>query len=299
MSAPPGEPPTFLRSLGSEEPLVTVELRPPRADLAAANGLDAWIDTHHAVNRLTRAGRFVFLTDNAVGTDEEENLAYLESNFADETDVARVVPFLTTKHSLEYCLTFAQRAWAGGVRAMTVLGGDQSVGPPRCVPHSYVLRRLIRDRIPGLPLGGWANPHGDPELQATYLTEPKNTIDFFLSQVASHHSARGVERLVRELEDRGTGLPGVYGIFYYRSANPATLERLGRFLPVPAEAITREFDAGATPQEFCARSFRALRDAGVRHVYVSNLPLRSAAGTVSNLPLRSAAGTLQEILERI
>jgi hypothetical protein len=287
VNGPAEEASTFIGALRGTEPRVTVELRPPRADLAGADGLDAWIDTHHAVSELTHAGRFVFLTDNAVGAAEEENLAYLESHLADEADVTRVVPFLTTKHTLEYCLTYARRAWVRGVRAMTVLGGDQSIGPPRCVEHSYMLRRLIRDRVPELPLGGWANPHGDAAQQATYLTGPENTIDFFLSQVASHHSAGGVEQLVRELEDRDAALPGVYGIFYFRSANPVTLERLGRFLPVPAEAITREFEAGATPQEFCARSLRALRDAGVRHVYVSNLPVRSAAQT------------LGEILERV
>jgi len=276
----------FLAALRGAEPLVSVELRPPRADLDGAKRLDAWIDSHHAVNRLTRSGRFVFLTDNAVGTDEEENLAYLESSFADEADVARVIPFLTTKHTLEYCLTYAQRAWARGVRAMTVLGGDRDVGPPRCVPHSHVLRRLIHDRIPGLALGGWANPHGDVAQQATYLTDPENTIDFFLSQVASHHSGAGVETLVRELEDREADLPGVYGIFYYRSARPATLQRLGQFLPVPGEEITREFEAGATPQEFCARSLRALRGAGARHIYVSNLPIRHAARTLEEVLAR-------------
>jgi hypothetical protein len=265
---------------------VTVELRPPRADLGGSGRLDVWIDTHHAVTRLTRAGRFVFLTDNAVGTEEEENLAYLESSFADEADVARVVPFLTTKHTLEYCLTYAQRAWGRGVRAMTVLGGDKTVGPPRCVPHSYMLRALIRKRAPGLALGGWANPHRDAAQQSIYLTESPDTIDFFLSQVVSHHSAGGVEALEKELDARGADLPGVYGIFFYRSANPDTLRRLSRFLPVPAEEIVREFESGVTPEEFCARTLRALRNAGARHVYVSNLPIRGAARTLDEVLAR-------------
>ena len=45
------------------------ELRPPRAELAATEGMDAWIDTYHAVRQLTRRETFVFLTDSAVGAD--------------------------------------------------------------------------------------------------------------------------------------------------------------------------------------------------------------------------------------
>ena len=39
-------------------------------------------------------------------------------------------------------------------------------------------------------------------------------------------------------------LPGVFGVFFYRSANPRTLEALKGFLPVPAEGLTREFASG-------------------------------------------------------
>jgi hypothetical protein len=47
---------------------------------------------------------------------------------------------------------------------------------------------------------------------------------------------------------------------------------LNGFLPVPAEELTREFGAGATPEEVCGRTLRALLDAGARHFYISNLP---------------------------
>jgi hypothetical protein len=63
----------------------------------------------------------------------------------------------------------------------------------------------------------------------------------------------------------------VFGVFLYRSANPATLEKLRRFFPVPAAEITREFEAGAAPEEVCLRTIRALREVGVEKVYVSNL----------------------------
>jgi hypothetical protein len=75
----------------------------------------------------------------------------------------------------------------------------------------------------------------------------------------------------------------MFGLFYYRSANPRTLAALKDFLPVPAEQLTREFAEGATPDEVCARSIRALTEAGVRHFYLSNLPVGRAAPTLSRI----------------
>ena len=57
----------------------------------------------------------------------------------------------------------------------------------------------------------------------------------------------------------------------YRSANPATLARLADFFPVPAAELTREFEAGLTPEEICAKTVRALREVGADKVYLSNL----------------------------
>src|SRR5918997_6067701 len=102
--------PGLLDTLRSDTPLVAAELRPPRAELEASASMDAWIDTYHAVRSLTRGGTFVFLTDSAVGLKEEDNLRHLVINLG--TDVARsgVVPFLTCKHPLDYCLSYADRA---------------------------------------------------------------------------------------------------------------------------------------------------------------------------------------------
>ena len=275
----------LLERLAAPGPLVTVELRPPASDLGPERSMDAWIDMHHAVGRLSRSERFVFVTDNAVGSAEEENLAHLGANLAEGVDPRRVVPFLTCKHTLDYCLVYAERAAALGFRALTVLGGDRSVGPPRCVPHAWQLRRLIRARVPGLALGGWANPHRDAGEQVGWLAEElarrdapdggtaDPTPDFFLTQVVSHHSAREVEAFVRELGRRGVGIGGVFGVFLYRSANPATLARLSAFFPVPAAELTREFERGLEPEDVCAASIRALREVGAEKVYVSNLGL--------------------------
>jgi hypothetical protein len=236
--------------------------------------MDAWIDMHHAVRRLTAAEHFVFVTDNAVASEEEENLAHLVANLGNDGDPTRIVPFLTLKHSIEYCQMYADRAAAGGFDALTVLGGDRSGGPPRCLPHANALRARIRARVPSLALGGWANPHRDPAEQADFLADPAVHADFFLTQVVSHHSAGRVEALIRALETRGVDLPGVFGVFFFRSARATTLSHLSEFFPVPTEALTREFESGVHPEEFCARSIRALLNAGATRIYVSNLGLK-------------------------
>lgn len=269
-------PDDVVRELGGSGPVVAVELRPPRTDLDAAAGMDAWIDLNHAVRRFTSGGRFVFLTDDAVGQSEEESLGHLAANLDAGAERRRLVPFLTCKHPLDYCLLYAERAAAMGLAALTVVGGDTRVGPPRCVDHAWQLRKRLRARVPTLALGGWANPFRNPEEQAGYLAAPEFTGDFFLTQVVSHHDPGHLEELLSRVRERGVGQPALAGVFHYRSANAATLERLGAFFPVPAAALAREFGAGASPDEVTARSVRAALDAGVEGVYVSNLPLRSA-----------------------
>lgn len=266
--------PAVLERLRERGPLVAVELRPPRLGLSGAEGMDTWIDMYHAVRRLTRRDTVVFLTDNAVGEAEEENLQHLTTNLAGEVSLAKLVPFLTSKHPLEYCLMYAARAASHGFPALTVLGGDRTVGPPRCVEYAYLLRQLIRKRQPELTLGGWANPHRKAAEQVDFLLGPQFSAEFYLTQVVSHHSIREVEAFVTEARRRGVPHPGVFGVFVYRSANPGTLEKLRQFFPVPAAEVTREFGQGRSPEEICARSIRALREVGAEKVYVSNLGVK-------------------------
>jgi len=266
----------LLSALGAGASVFAAELRPPRAELAAGEGMDAWIDTYHSVRRLTRQGTYVFLTDSAVGLPEEDNLRHLVTNLGRDVPRERIVPFLTTKHALEYCLSYAERAQQHGFPALVVLGGDKSVGLPRSVPHAWQLRKMVRERAPRLALGGWANPHADAERQIDFLADADFHAEFYLTQVVSHHDADRVGRFVRAAERRGLALPGMFGVFFYRSANPRTLDALRSFLPVPAEPLTREFAAGAQPEEICARTIRALIDVGARHFYISNLPVARA-----------------------
>lgn len=281
--------PTLLQTLNSGQSVIAAELRPPRAELESSASMDAWIDTYHAVRSLTRGGTTVFLTDSAVGLKEEDNLRHLVINLGSDVPRSAVIPFLTCKHPLDYCLAYADRAHQHGFDALVVLGGDRSVGPPRCVEHAWQLRAQIRRRVPDLVLGGWANPHGDCASQVGHLLDEQANAEFYLTQIVSHHSLAGVERFLSEASRRGLEAQGLFGLFYYRSANPRTLSALGGFLPVPAGELTREFAEGATPEEVCARSLRALSAVGARHFYISNLPLGRAAPTLRRIMTLAAA----------
>ena len=273
----------LLSALQSGASVFAAELRPPRAELATAEGMDAWIDTYHAVRRLTRQGTFVFLTDSAVGAAEEDNLRHLVTNLGLDVPRERIVPFLTTKHAIEYCLSYADRAHQSGFPALVVLGGDKTIGTPRSVEHAWQLRQMLRQRDHALTLGGWANPHADPERQVDFLVAKDAHAEFYLTQVVSHHHADQVARFLRAAEQRGLTLPGIFGVFYYRSANPRTLDALKGFLPVPVEGLTREFAEGATPEDVCAKTIRTLMDVGARHFYISNLPVLRAQHVLADI----------------
>jgi 5,10-methylenetetrahydrofolate reductase len=272
---------SLLEALRTSSSVIAAELRPPRAELGSVEGMDAWIDMYHAVRGLTRQEVRVFLTDSAVGTQEENNLRHLVTNLGRDVPRDRVVPFLTSKHSLEFCLTYAEQAWQSGFTSLVVLGGDKAVGRPRCVEHAWELRQAIRAREPHLTLGGWANPHADAARQVDFIADERFTAEFYLTQIVSHLNLAPVERFLAETRRRGADqIPGMFGVFYYRSANPRTLRVLSQVLPVPIEGLEAEFAAGRTPVDVCARTLRAMMDIGVRHFYISNLPLLGAQATL-------------------
>jgi hypothetical protein len=281
---------TLLDSLRSGRTIIAAELRPPRAELGSLEGMDAWIDMYHASRSLTRQDVAVFLTDSAVGTQEENNLRHLVTNLGRDVPRDHVVPFLTSKHSLDFCLAYAEQAWQNGFPSLVVLGGDKSVGRPRCVEHAWELRRHIRAREPRLTLGGWANPYGDPVRQVQYIADAEFAAEFYLTQIVSHLNVAPVARFVDEVRRRGLDdVPGMFGVFYYRSPNPKTLALLSQFLPVPVGGLAAEFASGATPVDICARTLRAMIDVGARHFYISNLPLLNAASTLNAILERVGA----------
>ena len=246
-------------------------------------GMDAWIDTYHAVRSLARRDVRVFLTDSAVGTQEENNLRHLVTNLGRDVTREHVIPFLTSKHLVEFCLSYAEQAWQHGFPSLVVLGGDKRVGRPRCVEHAWQLRAQIRAREPRLTLGGWANPYADAAQQVEYMTDDRFNAEYYLTQIVSHLDIAPVERFVEQTRRSRISKPGMFGVFYYRSANLKTLGALSQFLPVPIEGLSREFAAGATSVDICARTMRAMMDVGARHFYISNLPLHTAASTLSEI----------------
>ena len=145
------------------------------------------------------------------------------------------------------------------------------------------VREKIRAREPRLTLGGWANPYGDAASQVDYMIGDCFNAEYYLTQIVSHLNVAPVERFVNEAQRRGITMPGMFGVFYYRSANARTLAALEQFLPVPAGGLSREFAAGATPTEVCARTLRAMMEIGARHFYISNLPLHAAASTLGEI----------------
>ncbi len=275
---------SLLESLKKGEELFSAELRPPRAHSPGLQSMDDWIDTYHSIRRLNVAGFHVFITDNAVGRAEEENLRHLVTNLGPDARRSHIIPFLTSKHPLDYCLRYAERAYEQGFRTLVVLGGDRHDGIPRCVEHAIQLRRIIRRSVPSLILGGWANPHADLSEQTDYLMRGREETDFFLTQVVSHHDAEAVERFLELIGRRGIEIPGIFGVFYYRSARKSSLDTLRRFFPVPVREIEKEFEVEELrADDVCARTIRKLRRLGVRRFYVSNLPVANAAARLQTI----------------
>ncbi|MBP7146062.1 MAG: hypothetical protein KBD01_00845 [Acidobacteria bacterium] len=274
----------FRARLADPAPLVAVELRPPRRELDGVRAMEAWIDVYQSIRRLTSLDTAVFLTDNAVGASEEENLAHIVNNLGRDAARERVVPFLTLKHPLAHCLGFAARARRERFPALVVLGGDRHDGVPRCLPHSCDLRRRLRREQPGLALGGWLNPYADIAAQLEQLLGTGDDPDFLLTQVVSHHDPSPVEKLADAIARRGVRVPVFPGVFYYRSARPETLALLSRFLPVPQAQLAADFgERGMHPEQVAARTLAWLAGLGFTRFYVSNIETGRAPARLTRL----------------
>ncbi|MCY3699261.1 MAG: hypothetical protein OXH46_06455 [Gemmatimonadetes bacterium] len=279
----------FVERLRGETPTMTVELRPPRSGLTRGGAMDMWIDLSHAIRGLAARDAFLMLTDSAVGEEEEENLQHLTANLANEVEPWRVVPFLTCLHPLDYCLRYVDRARARGVESVTVTGGDKVRGAKRCVPHGYQLRQKFRERTRSLSLGGWVNLHRPIAEQIGFATDREFEADYYLTQVVSHHDVARAERWLEGAGREGLGIPGSFGVFYYRNGRRTVLERLSRFFPVPVEAVASAFAAGVTPERHCAETIVALRRLGARHAYLCNLAPHRAATQFDRIMAEVAA----------
>src|SRR5437764_14896478 len=100
---------SLLKALRDPKPFfLNVEMCPPRMDLPLEQSVEAWIESNQLMRKITSLGRFVFMTDGAIGRREEPNLRHVIINLGAESDRARIVPILTTKHTLHYCVAFAK-----------------------------------------------------------------------------------------------------------------------------------------------------------------------------------------------
>src|SRR5215470_19768429 len=194
---------SLLNALRGPKPfLLNVEMCPPRTDLPLEQSVEAWIESNQLMRKITSLGRFVFMTDGAIGRREEPNLRHVTINLGAEADRSHIVPILTTKHSLEYCLEFARRSYELGFTSLVVLGGDKSDDAPRCVEHAYELRRLIRQSVPGITLGGWASPHGGRR-QVEFILDPEYSADFYMAQIVSHYQIPAIDDFLSEAARSG------------------------------------------------------------------------------------------------
>ena len=134
-------------------------------------------------------------------------------------------------------------------------------------------------------LGGWASPHGGKR-QVEFMLDPEFSADFYLAQIVSHYQTRAIDEFLNETERLGVKIPGIFGVFYYRSASPKTFTMLSKFLPVPVEELQRDFAASVHPEEICALSVHALLQRGAKNIYVSNLPMASATQTFGRIETR-------------
>jgi len=246
----------------------------------------AWIDTYHAVKRLTHEGTYVFLTDSAVGTPEEDNIGtWWPTSAGRAAQRVGAVPDVEAPARL-LPVVRRPRVASKQIPALVVLGGDRTIGPPRCVEHAWQLRSAIRSRQPEAAAGRLGrNPHADagPPGGAAGRARVHRRVSF-LTQIVSHHHAAGVERFVKELERRevrraracsecsSTGAPSRR---QWRCSRSSCRSRV--------EALTREFAGGATLSMSGARTVRTLLDAGARHFYISNLPLERTSETLAQI----------------
>ena len=122
-----------------------------------------------------------------------------------------------------------------------------------------------------------------------FLLDADVNADFYLTQIVSHHQANAVAAFLAEGAKHGLQMPGVFGVFYYRSANEKTLRTLSQFLPVPVDGLLARVRARAIrPVDICARTIRVLRALGVRHFYLSNLPHKGTAAVLKQILERAS-----------
>ena len=214
---------SFLGSLQSGNTVIAAELRPPRAELGSAEGMDAWIDTYHAVTRAhapgcrgvphRRRGRHPGREQPAASRHQSRARPAARPRRAVPDDEA-FAGFLS-----ELCRTgvAARVSGAGRPRRRSDARASRAASTTR---GSCATRSGCASRVCSSGAGRIRTPI--PSRQVDYLVHDNLNADFYLTQVVSHLDSAPVARFVEETRRRGLDrLPGMFGVFYYRSANPA------------------------------------------------------------------------------
>ena len=77
-----------------------------------------------------------------------------------------------------------------------------------------------------------------------FLLDSRFCAEFYLTQVVSHLDLAPVKRFLAEVERRPVPMPGMFCVFYYRSANPKTLAILSRSCPCRSKDWSRNSRSG-------------------------------------------------------
>ena len=116
---------------------------------------------------------------------------------------SRIIPFLSAKHSLDYCMMFARRAVSNGCEALAVVGGRHERPAPTLRRARVPASRHHPVRVPFAHArgGGRIRTPTRPSRSTTFARGDFEA-DFFLTQIVSHHSLSVVEAV-----SRGAGPP--------------------------------------------------------------------------------------------
>ena len=212
----------LLAALRSGASVFAAELRPPRAELAHAEGMDAWIDTYHAVRRLTRQGTFVFLTDSAVGArggrqpaapGHESRAATCRASGSCRSSPRSIRSSTACRTPSARTRAAFRRSWCSAATSRSARRDRSSTrgSCARCCASATARSRSAAGRI------RMAIPSG----RSTFSPTPDFHAEFYLTQIVSHHTSRRSRGSCETADGAASTLPGLFGVFYYRSANRA------------------------------------------------------------------------------
>ena len=258
---------SFVDALGRDSLVIAAELRPPRAELGPAAGMDAWIDTYHADPR-AGAPRPVRLSDRQrrrlAGRGQPPASRHQSRADVGRSRADRAVPHVEAHARV--LPAYAERARQHGFPALVVLGGDKASARRAassmrgsCARPSA--RAAGRSRSAAGPIR-----MRRPTRQVGFLLDDHAHADFYLTQIVSHHDRARCRAFLGEGGSaRASGCPA-------SSACSTTAAPTRRTLNDARASSCRcrwthcraEFASGADAVDICARTVRALVDEGAR-----------------------------------